>query len=60
MTINDEHEQIVAYVSDYIRRYLETKYFDEHFYCRSVKNVTVDEFISSLKHYVKDHILRGV
>ena len=60
MQINDEHELILAYVSDYIHRNLENHNYDETFYCRSVKNVTVDEFINDLKHEVKDHILRGV
>lgn len=60
MEITSEHERILAYVSDYIHRNLETHNYDETFYCKSVKNVTVDEFINDLKHDVKDHILRGV
>lgn len=60
MEITSEHELILAYVSDFIHRNLETNFFNEKFYCRSVKNVTVDEFIDGLKHDVKDHILRGV
>jgi len=60
MNITSEHELILAYVSDYIHRNLETNFFNEEFYCSSVKNVTVDEFIDDLKHDVKDHILRDV
>ena len=60
MGITSEHELILAYASDYIHRNLETNFFNEKFYCRSVKNVTVDEFIDGLEHEVKDHILRGV
>lgn len=60
MNITIEHELILAYVSDYIYRNLETNFFNERFYCRSTKNVTVDEFIDGLKHDVKGHILRGV
>ncbi len=60
MEITSEYELILAYVSDYIHRNLETNFFNEKFYCRSIKNVTVDEFINDLKHDIKDHILRGV
>jgi len=60
MNITSEHELILAYVSDYIHRNLETNFFNDGFYCSSVKNVTVDEFIDDLKHDVKDHILRDV
>lgn len=60
MGITSEQELILAYVSDYIHRNLETNFFNEKFYCRSVKNVTVDEFINDLKHDIEDHILRSV
>jgi hypothetical protein len=59
-TEKDTKERVLVLVSDYIRMYLETEYFNEKPYIHSKRNITVDDFINGMKKDVESSFLRGV
>ena len=49
---------ILVYVSDFLRRILETGFYNEHVYCSSKSHVSVEQLIEQMKQEVKSDLIR--